>query len=202
LLHHRDLVDHRGAGGIVSPNNDTLYSGGSADLSQSPQLVQLPALDSERYQSMMVTDMRAYNVAEVVNNGQGGRYLFATKGYEGEIPEGAALIETESDLLLVLIRTEVFNAADLPKVHKIQDQISVTPLLEVANNLTDSQDLPLIDPDNLEGSVLDKWVELAQWGLKHSPELDARDAEFKAKIEQLESGLLNKIMFSYGVYKL
>jgi hypothetical protein len=89
LIHRRELVDHRGAGGIVSPNNDTLYSGGSADLSQSPQWVELPALDNERYQSMMVTDMRAYNVAEVVNNGEGGRYLFATKGYQGEIPEGA-----------------------------------------------------------------------------------------------------------------
>ena len=202
FLHHRELVDHRGASGVVSPNNDTLYSGLSADLSQSPQLLELPALDNERYQSIMVTDMRAYNVAEVINNGQGGRYLFATRGYLGDIPEGVALIETESDLLLVLIRTEVFNPADLSEVHNIQDQITVTPLLEVENNLTVSQDLPVIDLDNLEASVLDKWVEMAQWALQHSPELDASDAEYKAKIEQLAPGLLNKIMFGYGVYKL
>ncbi len=66
-VHHRELVDHDGASGIVSPNNDTLYSGVSLDMSQSPQTVELPPLKEVRYQSMMATDMRAYNIAEFVN---------------------------------------------------------------------------------------------------------------------------------------
>jgi hypothetical protein len=201
-LHNRELVDHRGASGVVSPNNDTLYSGLSIDLSESPQIIELPPIDEGRYQSMMITDMRAYNVAEFVNNGMGGRYMFAVNGYQGDVPDDVEFVEAESDVLLGIIRTEVFDAADLPKVHRIQDQIRITPLLPIDNNLTVSPDLPVIDPENLEMSVLDNWVEMAQWAMKHSPKLDARDAQYKAQIEQLEPGLLNKLMFAYGVYKL
>jgi len=201
-VHHRELVDHEGASGVVSPNNDTLYSGISIDMSHSPQFLELPALEDTRYQSMMVTDMRAYNIAEFVNNGQGGRFMFAVKGYQGDIPEGTRLIESESDVLLVLIRTEVFNATDLPNVHLIQDHIKVSPLLNIVPNITVFPDLPKIDPDNLKISVMSKWVEMAQWAMRHSPKLDTKDARYKERINRLKPGILNKIVFAYGVYKL
>lgn len=202
VLPTRELVDEQGASGVVSPNNDTLYSGLSLDLSRSPQIVELPPIDAGRYQSLMITDMRAYNVAEVVNTGQGGRYMFAVMGYEGEVPNGVQFVESESDVLLGLVRTEVFDSDDLPTVNTIQDKISISPLLTVDNNLTVSPDLPVIDPENLEISVLNNWVEMAQWAMEHSPALDARDAQYRARIEMLEPGLLNKIMFAYGVYKI
>ncbi|MEM9256505.1 MAG: DUF1214 domain-containing protein [Pseudomonadota bacterium] len=202
LLHNRELVDHEGAGGIVSPNNDTLYSGLSLDLRQSPQIVTLPSVPEGTYQSMMITDLRAYNVAEIVNDRGGGRFMFAVLGYSGEVPADVQLIETESDILLGIVRTEVVDADDLSLVFELQDGIRIDPLLPVADNLTRSADLPSIDPDSLEMSVLNHWVALAQWAMRHSPALDASDLEYKTRIEQLTPGLLNKIVFAYGVYRL
>lgn len=202
FLHNQELVDHHGAAGIVSPNNDTLYSGLSLDLRTTPQIVELPPLEAGRYQSLMVTDLRAYNVAEAVNDGGGGRFMFALRGYDGAVPEGVQLVETESDILLGIIRTEVFDAADLPTVYGIQDAIRITPALPVPNNLTQSGDLPGVDVDDLESSVLDNWVEMAQWAMRHSPQLDQRDAAYRARLEQLAPGLFNKLVFAYGVYRL
>ena len=170
-LHYRELTDHTFKE-VVSPNNDTIYSGLLVDLRQSPQIVTIPDT-GERYLSVMMTDLRAYNFDVLVQ--QPGKYLFALKGYKGKVPTDVTLYEVESDILLFVLRTGVSGEEDLPNVHAIQDEMKVEPL----NAVTDNH-LPLNAP------ALDAhWVTRMHWVLEHSPALDAADKEIADFIRNL-----------------
>ncbi len=171
-LHYRELTDHTFKE-VVSPNNDTIYSGLLVDLRQSPQIVTIPDT-GERYLSVMMTDLRAYNFDVLVQ--QPGKYLFALKGYKGKVPTDVTLYEVESDFLLFAIRTGVSGPEDLPNVIAIQDQMKVEPLNPVADN-----HLPLNAP------ALDAhWVTRMQWVIEHSPALDPADKEIADFIRNLQ----------------
>ena len=172
FLHYRELIDHTFKE-VVSPNNDTIYSGLLVDLRQSPQIVTMPDT-GDRYLSVMMTDLRAYNFDVLVQ--QPGEYLFAVKEYKGKVPAGVTLYEVESDILFFAIRTGVSGPEDLPNVIAIQDQMKVEPLNPVADN-----HLPLNAP------ALDAhWVTRMHWVLEHSPALDPADKEIADFIRNLE----------------
>jgi len=126
VFHYRDLVDHHGASGVVSPNNDTLYSGLFLDLRTSPQIVKMPSFAGKRYQSLMVNDMRSYNIAEIINDGSGGQYLFAVKGFKGEVPEGVRLYEP--------LRPYLEGGWELPQIIKHPKTQDLTNLVIVATD--------------------------------------------------------------------
>ena len=117
---------------IVTPNSDTPYSMLQTDLRAEPAVFCVPAVEKARYYSVQLTDMYAFNYGYVGSRTTGnvaGCYMIAGPGWKGDKPDGIAKIfNSETQFSLVIFRTQLFNAADIDNVRKIQAQYSAQPL--------------------------------------------------------------------------
>jgi hypothetical protein len=117
---------------VVGPNNDTLYSLAWLDLGAEPIVLTLPDFSDERYFVIQIVDMYTFNLEYIGARTTGyhaGNYLFAGPGWDGPIPEGInGVRKTEGRFVLLLGRTAVVGAADVPAVNALQDQYTLTPL--------------------------------------------------------------------------
>jgi hypothetical protein len=84
----------------------------------------VPEVEKHRYYSLQFIDLYTFNFAYVGSRATGngaGSYLLAGPGWNGKTPEGiAAVITSETDFAFVLYRTQLFNAADIDNVKKVQ----------------------------------------------------------------------------------
>jgi hypothetical protein len=122
---------------IQTPNSDTPYSTVGADLRAEPLVLTVPPVEQDRYYSLQFIDGYTYNVdyvgSRTTGNG-GGRYLLAGPNWEGATPEGIdKVIRSDTELALVLYRTQLMGPSDLDNVKKIQDGYQVTPLSAYLN---------------------------------------------------------------------
>ena len=117
---------------IVTPNSDTPYSMIQMDLRAEPIVFCVPEIEKNRYYSVQLTDMYAFNYGYVGTRATGngaGCYMIAGPGWSGEKPEGIAkAFASETQFGLVIFRTQLFNAADIDNVKKIQAGYKVMPL--------------------------------------------------------------------------
>ena len=113
---------------IVGPNNDTLYSLAWLDLGAEPIVFSLPDFPDQRYYVIQIVDMYTFNVEYIGARATGFRaskYLFAGPNWSGPTPEGIdGLRRTEGRFILLLGRTAVTGAADVPAVSALQDQFT------------------------------------------------------------------------------
>jgi hypothetical protein len=129
LTHFRDLKDAgHTAGG--APNNDTLYSQCWLWLDE-PIILTVPDI-VDRYYTFQFTDFMGDNFAYVGTRTTGtaaGSFAIVGPHWQGTLP-GDVTELPRSDTLwaYVLGRTLVDGTDDLPAVHAIQDQYSLTPL--------------------------------------------------------------------------
>jgi hypothetical protein len=117
---------------IQTPNSDTPYSSVGADLRTEPLVLTVPPVEQDRYYSLQFIDLYTYNMAYVgsrtTGNG-GGKYLLTGPNWRGVKPEGIdEVITSDTDLALVLYRTQLFGPSDIDQVKKIQAGYQVTPL--------------------------------------------------------------------------
>lgn len=117
---------------IQTPNSDTPYSALGADLRTEPLVLTVPPIEQERYYSLQFIDLYTYNIAyagsRTTGNG-GGKFLLAGPNWKGSKPDGVdAVIQSDTDLALVLYRTQLFGPDDLDNVKKIQAGYQVAPL--------------------------------------------------------------------------
>ena len=117
---------------IQTPNSDTPYSAVGADLRAEPLVLTVPPIQQDRYYSLQFVDGYTYNFAYVgsrtTGNG-GGRYLLAGPNWKGEKPAGIdQVIRSDTDLAMVLYRTQLFGPSDIDEVKKIQSGYQVAPL--------------------------------------------------------------------------
>ena len=57
-----------------------------------------------------------------------GEFLLAADGWAGEAPAGMRLVSAPTGVFMIVGRVQVDGAADLPAVHALQDQFTITPL--------------------------------------------------------------------------
>jgi hypothetical protein len=117
---------------IQTPNSDTPYSALGADLRTEPLVLTVPPIEQDRYYSLQFVDGYTYNFhyvgSRTTGNG-GGKYLLAGPNWKGDKPEGVnEVIRSDTDLAMVLYRTQLFGPSDLDQVKKIQAGYQVTPL--------------------------------------------------------------------------
>jgi hypothetical protein len=117
---------------IQTPNSDTPYSAVGADLRTEPLVLTVPPIEQDRYYSLQFIDLYTYNFdyvgSRTTGNG-GGKYLLVGPNWKGEQPAGIdRVIRSDTDLALVLYRTQLMGPSDLDNVKKIQDGYQVTPL--------------------------------------------------------------------------
>lgn len=117
---------------ISTPNSDTPYSMALLDLRAEPMVLCMPEIEKARYYDVQLvdlyTDNYGYMGSRTTGNGA-GCYAVAGPDWSGETPKGIAKVfRSETQLSLVIYRTQLFDAADLGNVKKIQAGYKVQPL--------------------------------------------------------------------------
>jgi hypothetical protein len=117
---------------IQSPNSDTPYSFVGADLRAEPLVLSVPEVEEGRYYSIQFIDMYTFNFAYVGSRATGngaGSFLLAGPGWKGEKPAGVKdVIHCETELALLIYRTQLFGPDDIGSIEKIQAGYRVEPL--------------------------------------------------------------------------
>jgi hypothetical protein len=122
---------------IVTPNADTPYSLVEMDLRAEPLVLCLPKVEKNRYYAVQLSDMYSYNVGYMGSRTTGndpGCYMVTGPGWNGQIPKSVKQVfPMETQFGLAIFRTQLFNAADLPNVVKIQKGYTMNTLSAYLN---------------------------------------------------------------------
>src|SRR5258708_1953332 len=94
------------------------------DLRAEPVVLTVPTIEKERYFSIQLIDASPFNFAYIgsraTGNG-GGSFLIAGPGWKGAIPKGVKkVIRSETEFVLAVYRTQLFNPGDLDNVKRVQ----------------------------------------------------------------------------------
>jgi hypothetical protein len=133
---------------VQTPNSDTPYSWLGLDLRAEPIVLTLPQIEKGRYYSVQLTDAYTFNFAylgsRTTGNG-GGSYLIAGPNWKGQKPEGVQkVIRSETELIIVVYRTQLFSPSDIDNVKKVQAGYKVQTLSEFSGTSAPKA-APIID---------------------------------------------------------
>ncbi|MCA0403807.1 MAG: DUF1254 domain-containing protein [Proteobacteria bacterium] len=113
-------------------NNDTLHLMGWLDVASEPVIVTVPDMDKGRYWILHTMDMGHYTDAMIGSRTQGtkgGRFLFAAKNWDGEVPKSITqVIRVDSDLVKLMGRIMALNPEDEVIAQNYMDQWNVRTL--------------------------------------------------------------------------
>ncbi|MFN5476270.1 MAG: DUF1254 domain-containing protein [Sphingobacteriales bacterium] len=117
---------------VQTPNSDTPYGMLGLDLRTEPFVLTIPKIEKGRYFSVQLVDAYTHNfnyLGSRTTGNDGGNYLVTGPNWKGEKPKGITeIIPCETELALVIYRTQLFNPQDLPNVVNIQKGYKVQPL--------------------------------------------------------------------------
>jgi hypothetical protein len=117
---------------VITPNSDTPYSSMFMDLRAEPMVLTVPAVDTRRYYSVMLTDGNTFNLGYMgsrATGGEAGDYLVAGPDWKGETPPGIKKVFRSSmQFAIAWYHTQLFNPADMPNVLKVQAGYVAQPL--------------------------------------------------------------------------
>jgi hypothetical protein len=109
---------------IVTANSDTPYSWAGLDLRGEPIVIIIPPIEETRYFSVQLIDGFTHNfdyIGSRTTGNKGGKYLIVGPDWKGEVPSGFdKVIKSETNMVLALIRTQLFEPSDIDNVIKIQ----------------------------------------------------------------------------------
>lgn len=109
---------------VVTPNADTPYCMLWVDLRQEPMVISVPEMEPERFYHFQLIDLYTHNFAYIgtlTTGNDSGKYLIAGPGWKGEKPEGInEVVNCETEIFFVIVRTQLFNPEDIDNVKKIQ----------------------------------------------------------------------------------
>ncbi|HWB10821.1 MAG TPA: DUF1254 domain-containing protein [Pirellulales bacterium] len=110
--------------GVVTPNSDTPYSFFIADLRAEPVVFTVPKIEKGRYYSVQLVDWYTFNFGYVgsrTTGNNGGRYMIVGPSWKGEKPNGIdKMFRCETEFVFAIVRTQLFNPADIENVKKVQ----------------------------------------------------------------------------------
>ena len=114
-----------------SPSTDSLYSFAWVDLREEPMILSHPDM-GERYFTFQLAAFTSDNFGYVGQRTTGtaaGDFAIVGPGWDGDLPPGVRRVEpAPTPWVLVLGRTAVTGAADLPAARELQQQYRLTPL--------------------------------------------------------------------------
>ncbi len=117
---------------VQTPNSDTPYSWMGLDLRAEPIVLTLPPMEKKRYFSVQFTDAYTFNIDYLgtrTTGNDGGNYLVVGPNWKGATPPGIKkVVHSETQLLTLVYRTQLFNAGDLDNVKQIQAGYKVQAL--------------------------------------------------------------------------
>jgi hypothetical protein len=140
---------------VITPNSDTPYSILWLDLRAEPIVLSVPAVEKSRYYSVMLCDGNTFNYGYIgsrATGSDGGDYLVVGPNWQGAAPPGIKKVfQSTTQFSAAAYRTQLFNAADMPNVEKVQAGYMVQGLSaylkQPATTAATGIDFPKIDKD-------------------------------------------------------
>src|SRR4249920_1117356 len=176
---------------IVTPNSDTPYSFVWMDLRAEPIVLSVPAVDPKRYYSVMLCDGTTYNYGYIGTRATGseaGDYMVVGPDWKGQTPAGIKKVfQSSTQFSLAGYRTQLFNAADLPNVVKVQAGYKVQPLSAYLKQASPPPapaiDFPKIDME----LVKTNFFEYLDFALQFAPAQE-NEKEIRAQLAKIGVG--------------
>lgn len=117
---------------MVRPNNDTFYSNVMFDFRAEPLVLSVPAISDKRYYSWQLIDLFTHNIDYIGTRATGfkaGKYLLTGPNWSEKKPKGITkVIQSDSNILLALARTQVYSTDDAQNAKKIMSEYKVETL--------------------------------------------------------------------------
>jgi len=122
---------------VVTPNSDTPYSFLWLDLRAEPMVISVPEVEGNRYYVVQLVDGNTYNYGYIGTRATGtgaGSYMVVGPGWEGEKPAGIdKVFQSTTPFSFAVIRTQLYNPADMDNVKKVQAGYQAQPLSAFLN---------------------------------------------------------------------
>jgi hypothetical protein len=117
---------------VVTPNNDTIYGAGFADLTTEPAVVQTPSESPEgHYWTIQIVDLFTNVIHQLgsASKSPGGKYLLVGPDWKGERPEGfVEVLHSPTNIAGVFGRSFAANAPESKvTARKVLNQIGIVP---------------------------------------------------------------------------
>lgn len=116
----------------VTINNDTLHLMGWLDVAAEPVIVSVPDHDEGRYWVLHTMDMGHYTTSMFgrrTRGTKGGRFMFANRGWHGEVPEGIAeVVRVESNFIKLMGRVMAVSEEDEKSALALVDDWNIRTL--------------------------------------------------------------------------
>jgi len=191
FFHSRALADPSDRS-IVAMNVDTPYSYAWLDLRAEPVVLTMPSFESQRYVSAELLDLYTYIVGYVsprTDGNRGGDFVVAGPGWVGEVPRGMQAFRCPTELVLVLVRTELFDDHDMGNVVALQDGMAVRSLSAVTGSAPPDRAPPLapIEAVDVRTDPDPRAFEVLSWMLRLMPPLP-EDKGVRALLTRLGAG--------------
>jgi len=170
---------------FVSPNNDTLYLVAMLDVRQGPVVLHVPDT-RDRYYVLQFVDAWTNNFAYIGRRATGtaeAEFLLTDHNHQGEVPAGMTAVQAPTGVFTIVGRVQVDGEADLPAVHALQDQFTLTSFPAGAGGASPGQVAGVPEPDPRARDDL-RWWERFRVALAAFPP-PAADAQFVALAERL-----------------
>jgi hypothetical protein len=176
---------------IPTPNSDTPYSFVWMDLRAEPMVLSVPKVDPKRYYSVMLCDGNTYNYGYIGSRATGsdaGDYMVVGPDWKGTTPPGIKKVfRSGTQFSVAGYRTQLFNAADLPNVVKVQAGYKVQPLSAYLKQAppppAPAVDFPKIDKE----LVKTNFFEYLDFALQFAPP-EANETEIRARLARIGIG--------------
>ena len=160
---------------VALPNTDTPISTLQVDLRAEPIVFCIPEIEKDRYYSVQLVDMYTFNYgyvgSRVTGNG-GGCYMIAGPHWRGVTPPGILRVfQSDTQFSLLIYRTQLFGAKDLPNVKRIQAGYTINSLSSYAHQPPPPPP-PAVDfPRFTEAAFQDEFPKFLNFLLQFCPEV-------------------------------
>ena len=144
---------------IVAPNADTLYSSGFIDLTKEPVVLHVPDFGTRYFLMPMLDAWTNVFQSPGTRTGyeKGGDFALVGPGWNGTLPAGLTKIQAPTSSIWVIGRIACYGPSDYANVHKLQAQLSLTPLSQWGKNyvptvntsVSSSIDMKMPPPDQI-----------------------------------------------------
>lgn len=115
---------------VVRPNVDTLYTTAFIDTAKGPWVFEM-APNDQRYEVMPFMDgwTNVFAAPGTRTTGKGGgKFLLVGPGWQGQPPPGLTLMQSPTQMVWLIGRTQTNGAADYGTVHRLQDGVTLKSL--------------------------------------------------------------------------
>ena len=176
---------------IVTPNSDTPYSFVWMDLRAEPIVLSVPAVDPQRYYSVMLCDGNTYNYGYIGTRATGsepGDYMVVGPEWKGVMPPGIKKVFRSSTQFSVAgYRTQLFNPDDLDKVKQVQAGYKVQTLSSYLKQPPPAAAPPIDFPKIDKELVKTNFFEYLDFALQFAP-AEANEKEIRAQLARIGIG--------------